>query len=219
MMMRVEGPIVAYIEEEFDRTWAQGAVLGDFVMTGHVMGNRLPPSEKIEHPIRPILTLPRRSAVYHAEIEAARNARKYIYVQNAYLSNTFIVYELCKARLRGVDVRVILPMEGNHGVLNASNVVAANTLLKYGARVFIYPGMSHIKAAIFDDWAFAGSANFDKLSFRVNKEMNLGSSDPDFLRGLTEAVFEPDFAASQELTEPLPSGWKNTFANIVSSQL
>jgi cardiolipin synthase len=219
MMMRVEGPIVGYIEEEFDRTWAQGAVLGDFVMTGHFMGNRLPPSEKIEHPIRPILTLPRRSAVYHAEIEAARNARKYIYVQNAYLSSTFIVYELCKARLRGVDVRVILPMEGNHGVLNASNVVAANTLLKYGARVFIYPGMSHIKAAIYDDWAFAGSANFDKLSFRVNKEMNLGSSDPDFLRGLTEEVFEPDFAASQELTEPLPSGWKNTFANIVSSQL
>ena len=219
MMMRVEGSIVDYIEEEFDRTWAQGAVLGDFVMTGHFMGNRLPPSEKIEHPIRPILTLPRRSAVYHAEIEAARNARKYIYVQNAYLSSTFIVYELCKARLRGVDVRVILPMEGNHGVLNASNVVAANTLLKYGARVFIYPGMSHIKAAIYDDWAFAGSANFDKLSFRVNKEMNLGSSDPDFLRGLTEEVFEPDFAASQELTEPLPSGWKNTFANIVSSQL
>jgi len=219
MMMRVEGSIVDYIEEEFDRTWAQGAILGDFVMTGHVLGNHLPPGEDIEHPIRPILTLPRRSAIYHSQIEAARNARSYIYVQNAYLSSTVIIHELAKARLRGVDVRVIIPMEGNHGVLNASNVIAANTLLKYGVRVFIYPGMSHIKAAIYDGWACAGSANFDKLSFRVNKEMNLGSSDPDFVRQLTEKVFEPDFAAAVELKEPLPSGWKNTFANIVSSQL
>jgi len=219
MMMRVEGSIVDYIEEEFDRTWAQGAILGDFVLTGHVLGNRLPPSEEIEHPIRPILTLPRRSSVYHAQIEAARNARGYIYVQNAYLSNTVMIHELAKARLRGVDVRVIIPMEGNHGVMNASNVVAANTLLKYGVRVFVYPGMSHIKAAIYDGWGCAGSANFDKLSFRVNKEMNLGSSDPDFVRQLTEKVFEPDFASAVELTEPLPSGWKNTFASIVSSQL
>ena len=219
MMMRVEGSIVDYIEEQFDRTWAQGAVFGDFVLTGHVLGNRLPPSEDIKHPIRPILTLPRRSAIYHSQIEAARNARSYIYVQNAYLANAVIIHELAKARLRGVDVRVIIPMEGNHGVLNASNVIAANTLLKYGVKVFVYPGMSHIKAAIYDGWACAGSANFDKLSFRVNKEMNLGSSDPDFVRQLTEKVFEPDFEHAVELKEPLPSGWKNTFASIVASQL
>ena len=219
MMMRVEGSIVDYIEEQFDRTWAHGGVFGDFVLAGHVLGNRLPPREEIAHPIRPILTLPRHSGVYHAQIAAIRNAQAYIYVQNAYLSSTVTIHELVKARLRGVDVRVIIPMEGNHGVMNANNVVAANTLLKYGVRVFAYPGMSHIKAAIYDGWACAGSANFDKLSLRVNKEMNLGSSDPDFVRQLTETVFDPDFETAVELTEPLPSGWKNTFASIVSSQL
>jgi cardiolipin synthase len=219
MMMRVEGSIVPYIEREFDKTWAHGAVLGDFVLAGHALSNSMPESDHVNHPIRPLLTLPRRSEIYKAQVEAIRNSQSYIYVQNAYLSDAVIIHELAKARLRGVDVRVIIPMEGNHGVMNGNNVVAANTLLQYGVRVFAYPGMSHIKAAIYDGWACVGSANFDKLSFQVNKEMNLGSSDPAFVRDLIDKVFDPDFAAAAELKEPLPAGWKNTFATIVASQL
>ncbi|MGI9249392.1 MAG: phospholipase D-like domain-containing protein [Woeseiaceae bacterium] len=219
MMMRVEGNIVPYIEWAFDKAWDHGAVFGDFVLAGNVLSGGKPDSDDIEHPIRPLLTLPRRSEIYKAQVAAIRNSKKYIYVQNAYLSDAVIIHELSKARLRGVDVRVIIPMEGNHGVMNANNVLAANTLLKYGVRVFAYPGMSHIKAAIYDGWACVGSANFDKLSFQVNKEMNLGSSDPAFVRDLMDEVFEPDFATAVELDEPLPAGWKNSFASIVASQL
>ena len=122
-------------------------------------------------------TLPYDSQVYRSQLHAIREARGYIYIQNAYFSDITIIHELARARLRGVDVRVIIPMEGNHGIMNASNVTAANTLLKYGVRIFTYPGMSHVKAAVYHGWACLGSANFDKLSFRVNKEMNLGVSD------------------------------------------
>jgi len=219
MMMRVEGSIVPYIEWSFDQAWSHRAVMGDFVLAGKALSNRKPESDPIEHPIRPLLTLPRVSEIYKAQVEAIRNSQSYIYVQNAYFSDAVIIHELAKARLRGVDVRVIIPMEGNHGVMNANNVVAANTLLKYGVRVFAYPGMSHIKAAIYDGWACVGSANFDKLSFQVNKEMNLGTSDPAVVRDLIDQVFDPDFEISEELDGPLPSGWKNTFASIVASQL
>jgi cardiolipin synthase len=219
MMMRVEGSIVSYIEREFDKTWDYRGVMGDFVLAGTTLNNPMPESVKIDHPIRPLLTLPRRSEIYKAQVEAIRNSQSYIYLQNAYLSDAVIIHELAKARLRGVDVRVIIPMEGNHGVMNGNNVVAANKLLKYGVRVFAYPGMSHIKAAIYDGWACVGSANFDKLSFQVNKEMNLGSSDPIFVRDLIDKVFDPDFESAEELKEPLPAGWKNTFASIVASQL
>ena len=219
MMMRVEGSIVSYIEREFDKTWVYRGVMGDFVLAGTTLSNPMPESEQVDHPIRPLLTLPRRSEIYKAQVEAIRNSRSYIYLQNAYLSDAVIIHELAKARLRGVDVRVIIPMEGNHGVMNGNNVVAANKLLKYGVRVFAYPGMSHIKAAIYDGWACVGSANFDKLSFQVNKEMNLGSSDPTFVRDLIDKVFDPDFESAAELKEPLPAGWKNTFASIVASQL
>ncbi len=78
---------------------------------------------------------------------------------------------------------------------------------------------SHVKAAVYDGWACLGSANFDKLSFRVNKEMNLGSSDPGFVQNLLDSVFAPDFEAAVELTQPLPAGWNNTLASIIASQL
>jgi cardiolipin synthase len=130
-----------------------------------------------------------------------------------------VLYELAKARRRGVDVRVILPVEGDTGIMNKSNVVAANTLLENGARVYIYPGMSHVKAAIYDGWACLGSANFDKLSFRVNKELNLGVSDAGFVDVLRREVFAADMALSVELTEPLPENLSNTLASIIAGQL
>ena len=103
--------------------------------------------------------------------------------------------------------------------LNANNVRAANTLLRYGARGYTYPGMSHIKASIIDGWACLGSANFDKLSFRVNKEMNVGISHTSFVNGLKAEVFEADMRHSIELLEPLPENWHNTVSAIGASQL
>ncbi len=219
LMMVVEGPVVSVIEREFDKTWAHGQVLGDVVFSGYVLANPPKPEEPRGYSLRVLRTLPYDSQVYRSQLHAIRQTKGYIYIQNAYFSDTTIIHELVKARLRGVDVRVIIPMEGNHGIMNASNVTAANTLLKYGVRVFTYPGMSHVKAAVYDGWACLGSANFDKLSFRVNKEMNLGSSDPGFVQDLLDSIFTPDFEAAEELTQPLPAGWNNTIASIIASQL
>ena len=48
--------------------------------------------------------------------------------------------------------------------MSSANLLAANLFLRNGVRVYGYPGMSHVKAAIFDGWACIGSANFNKLS-------------------------------------------------------
>ena len=92
-------------------------------------------------------------------------------------------------------------------------------MIKYGAKVYAYPGMSHVKAAIYDGWACLGSANFDKFSLRVNREMNLATSESSFAEELKEDVFKPDFERSLLLIKPLPAGWLNAFAFIVASQL
>jgi phosphatidylserine/phosphatidylglycerophosphate/cardiolipin synthase-like enzyme len=112
-----------------------------------------------------------------------------------------------------------MPVEGDAGIMNKSNVIAANTLLEHGVRVYIYPGMSHVKAAIYDGWACLGSANFDKLSLRVNRELNVGISHPGFVEQLRRDVFEADMANSVELTEPLSEDLSNTLASIIASQL
>ena len=74
-------------------------------------------------------------------------------------------------------------------------------MLKNGIRVYQYPGMSHVKAAIFDGWACVGSANFDKLSLQVNREVNLATSHKPVVKDLLERLFIPDLARATEIIE------------------
>jgi cardiolipin synthase len=216
LMMELRGPVVDELSNEFNKAWAHAGMFGD---AGYAL-QRLKPNpevaEDVGYPIRLLHTRPGVAEIFLAQREAIRNARKYIYIENAYLTDDAMLYELAKARRRGVDVRVILPLVGNHGPVNKSNALAANAMLEHGIRVFLYPGMSHVKAAIFDGWACLGSANWDKLSFRTNKELNIATSHPEYVQGLFERVFEPDFEKSIELTEPFPERWSDHLAEIVA---
>jgi cardiolipin synthase A/B len=86
-------------------------------------------------------------------------------------------------------------------------------------RVYVYPGMTHVKAAIYDGWAIVGSANLDKLSLRINQETNLATSDPRFVEQLARDLFAVDFAHSKEWTEAEPVGWRDYIAKIVAEHL
>ena len=129
------------------------------------------------------------------------------------------MYELVKARRRGVDVRVIMPYRSDSGLISRSNVLVVNAMLKNGIRVYIYPGMTHLKAAIYDGWACLGSANMDNLSLRTNREMNLATSHPSAVDALHAQVFRVDMEKSVELTAPLPSNWSDYLAELLADSL
>jgi cardiolipin synthase len=219
LMMELRGPVVGVLADEFDRAWAHAGVMGD---AGYLM-TRLMPSrrsdEAIGYPMRVLHTKPGNAEIFNAQHAAIRRAKKYIYIENAYFTDDAMLYELAKARRRGVDVRVILPLVGNHGPINQSNALAANAMLEHGIRVFLYPGMSHVKTAIFDGWVSVGSANWDKLSFRTNKELNIATSHPEYAQGLLDRIFTPDFAQSVELTEPFPERWSDHLMEVVADFL
>jgi len=101
-----------------------------------------------------------------------------------------------------VDVRLIVPTRGDSRFMNSANLLAASVLVRKGVRVYVYPGMTHVKAALYDGWACLGSANFDKLSLRINRETNIATSDPLFVDRLRRELFDVDFARSRELVEP-----------------
>ena len=65
-------------------------------------------------------------------------------------------------------------------------------------KVYFYPGMTHVKALMVDDWACLGSANLNHLSLRVCQEQNVATSDPAFAARLKRELFEEDFARSYE---------------------
>ena len=219
LMMELRGPVVDELSNEFNKAWSHAGFMGD---AGYAL-QRLRPNpndaEDIGNPLRVLYTRAGDSEIFNAQRAAIRNAQRYIFIQNAYLTDDAMLYELAKARRRGVDVRVILPLVGNHGPINQSNALAANAMLEHGIRVFVYPGMSHVKAAVFDGWACLGSANWDKLSFRTNKELNIATSHPAYVDELLERVFEQDFALSVELTEPFPERWSDHLVEIVADYL
>ena len=219
MMIEMRGPVVGILSREFFDAWAHAGPWGDIGFFFH----KLKPTQKgvarNGDPLRVLFTRPGDAEIFRAQRAAIRNAKRYIYVENAYFSDDTMLYELARARRRGVDVRVILPLVSNHGALNQSNALAANAMLEHGIRVFLYPGMSHVKAAVFDGWACMGSANWDKLSFRTNKELNIATSHPATVNELMERVFAEDFGKSVELTEPFPARWSDHLMEVVADYL
>jgi phosphatidylserine/phosphatidylglycerophosphate/cardiolipin synthase-like enzyme len=97
--------------------------------------------------------------------------------------------------------------------------ITAKAFIENGIRLYIYSGMTHVKAAIYDGWAVVGSANFDKLSLRINQETDLATSDPRFVERLERELFEVDFAHSREWTEVRPISWRDYVTKFVAKQM
>ena len=219
LMMELEGPVVNVLQEEFLDNWAHAGPFGDLGFLAQQFKPGATDVEDTGYPVRVVFTKAGSSEIFRSQVAAIRASQKFIYIQNAYFTDDTILYELAKARRRGVDVRVIIPLESDRGLLTKANAMAANDLLEYGIRVYIYPGMSHIKAAVYDGWACLGSANMDRLSLRINKEANIATSDPQAVNELVDTLFMPDFERSPELTEPFPERWMDHLVETVGDYL
>ena len=203
LMMEVRGPVVDQLQFDTDRAWARAGFMGDIANFIRYLAGERVAADDIGYPVRILYTRNFDSQIYRAQLGAIRRARSYILIQNGYFSDDLTLYELARARRRGVDVRVILPEDGNHNSHDLSNLVAINKMLRNGIRAYRYPGMSHVKAAVFDGWASVGTANFDKLSLQINKEVNLATSHKPAVDELMRKVFIPDLMVSTEISEPV----------------
>ena len=219
LMIEVEGPVVNKILNDFESAWTSESFMGGIRSLFRKDKPGAHTDSNDYYPVRVLHTKPGKSQILHAQVDAIRRTRHEILLENAYLTSDTIIYELARARRRGVDVRVIIPYEIDSGVINRSNIITVNAMLKNGIRVYIYPGMSHVKAAIYDGWACFGSANFDNLSFRINKELNLATSDTQAVNALKKQIFLPDMKKSIELTEPLPNNWLDHLAELLADTM
>jgi cardiolipin synthase A/B len=213
IMVAVTGPAVTQLAADFDSTW-QHSTIGDLALLSR--GARPAVIEAEDAGIRLLYTKPGNAQIHRAQLEAIKRARHHIYVQNAYFSDDRIRRGLIAARQRGVDVRVILPSRGDSGPMDRSNILALNDLVRRGVRVFVFPGMSHVKAAMFDGWVCFGSANFDRLSLRVNRELDIATSDPGIVAAFETRLFQPDFERSLEVTAPLPTRWSDRIYEMLA---
>lgn len=227
MMIEVRGPLIAALRRDFSRAWAHAGLGGDYAALWRRLtrDDSSPPERKIPAPpgaipVRPLYTAPWRHEIARAHLEGVRRARQRVYLQNAYLTDIELIRELILARHRGVDVRVILPDKNDNAIMAENVRLLIPLLSRHGVRVFVYPGMSHVKAALIDGWACAGSANYDRLSLRVNNECNIAFSDPAAVAELERVLFEPDFRRCKEFTGdpgPPPANFDAFYHSLIQA--
>lgn len=219
MMVEIRGPIVDEIQTNFEKAWRLQSFLGDIRAALYHPDDPVNEAQPGQVPIRLLFTKPGDSQILRSQLAAITRARQRIYIQNAYFTSDDIIFELVQARRRGVDVRIIMPYQSDSGIIDRSNVRAINTMLENGIRVYVYPGESHIKGAVYDGWICLGSANFDQLSLRMNKELNIATSSPVAVQGFLDEIMLPDFEKSVELKEQLPKKWSDFLMETIADQL
>lgn len=108
--------------------------------------------------------------------KAISMATKCIYIQTPYfLPTNALMRALEAASLSKIDVRIMIPRDGDSKMLRYASYSYVTQCLKAGIKVYLYnPGMLHAKAMIVDhNLVTAGSTNFDFRSFENNFECNL----------------------------------------------
>jgi cardiolipin synthase len=213
----VQGPLVTSLADEFDAFWHDQG--------GHCPGPPVvqPRQDQFDNAAanawaRLVQTRPRKHQIERAVYTAVDHARHYILIENFTFSDSRLVFKLAEARRRGVDVRVMLTLSAWPEVINHANRVTADRLLRAGVRVYVYPGMTHVKAATVDGcWAYLGTANFDPLSLRRNRELGLSILAGPVVTQLEERLFRADFCPEWEIKEPLRLSLADCFWELLSS--
>ncbi|MDE2188283.1 MAG: hypothetical protein KGJ35_00935, partial [Patescibacteria group bacterium] len=198
--LRIDGPVVAEMQNAFDRMWARA-----------LEQKPLPPRVHVRsHEFRYLTNYPSpgRRHIYNELIDAIRHARKYIYITTPYFSPTTRLSRVLRlAAHRGVDVRIIMPHKSNHPLVDLAARTYFASMLTSGVRVFLYEGENiHGKTTVIDgDWASVGTMNMDAISLLYNFEANIVSTNPKFVEELA-AVFVRDLQKSKEMS---PEEWEN----------
>lgn len=202
LMVSLEGPVVTPIVKLFYKSWSFAGLGGDFAVAYRSLFTKTkrrvnkPTDEMIN--VRLLYTDSTDYQIYEAQLEAIRRAKKRIYIENPYFTEKVLVEELVLAKQRGVDVKIVFPGVNDLVIYDKTNLKIANYFIENNIDVYFYPKMTHVKAAVYDNWACVGSANFNKLSMFKNREINVAFYDEKLVNELIETLFEPDFEVSDK---------------------
>jgi cardiolipin synthase len=204
-VVQVEGPAVATIEAIFLRTWNRRAK-----KWSRVDPARLPTPEKAGATSLVVISnseLRDRFAIRRAALHALRESAQRVLLANPYfVPDRGVLRALQRAAARGVDVRLLLPMESDSGVLDLAARAVFGPLLAAGVRIWQSRAVVHTKVLTVDDtFVSIGSYNFDHRSLAYNLEMVVNVLDEPTTKD-TIAMLESDIADSEELTRETFSG-------------
>lgn len=184
---KIEGPIVADVEQAFLEDWsfATGA--------NHLREEALEIPEAGSLLCRVIIDGPNEDFeklrwMYIGAITAARESVRI--VTPYFVPDRDLIATLCAAAMRGVVVELILPEKSNLPFVGWATDAMLWQVLERGMQVYRQPPpFNHSKLFIVDDcYAIVGSGNFDARSLRLNFEFNVEIFGEEFVTVLTRYV-------------------------------
>jgi len=128
-------------------------------------------------------------------------ARERLWIVSPYfVPDTDIRTALFAAKLRGVDVRIMLPANPDHKLVWLASLSHADAMVEHDIGVYRYSdGFLHQKVVLMDDEiATIGSVNFDNRSFAINFEITLWFTDPSTIEAV-ETMLLKDFEACHQV--------------------
>lgn len=136
-------------------------------------------------------------------------AKQHILIVNAYFAPaSAIIRALKQARLRGVDVQILVAGISDIRLFPLLTASYYADLLKSDIKIFEYqPGFLHAKALLIDDFALLGSTNFNHRSYLHDQELDIVLTDPASLSQLKEQIHH-DRLASTEIIFNANKGWR-----------
>lgn len=202
--VHLRGPAALACALVFREDWAWA--------TGEQLPATLP--DEVEHEGKePVLAMPTGPAdkledCAIAFTEAMSRAKRRLWIVSPYfVPGPDIQTAFYAAVLRGVDVRILLPRKADHRLVWLASYAHADDMVAHGVKIYRYnSGFLHEKVILVDDEiAGVGTVNFDNRSFRINFEITLWFTGPDFISKVA-SMLETDFAASTLTTSAELSG-------------
>lgn len=198
--VQIEGPAVLALQQTFAEDWllTTGEVLDDlkyFPTFDPAPGNQL--VDIVDS--GPDLEW---SSVHQLFFQALVTSRKRAWITSPYFVPDPVIEEaMVTAALRGVDVRLLVPLRSDVPIINLAARSYFPRLLEAGVRIYRYErGFVHAKTIVIDEWVGTiGSANMDIRSFKLNFEVNAIVFGPEFTRELAQQ-FRDDLRFAREVT-------------------
>lgn len=199
VQFRVEGPVVAQMQEVFADDWmftAREALRGDDWFPPLDPAGATPARAVVDGPDEDIDKL--RWAILAALGVARRSVR---IVTPYFLPDPPVIAALNVAALRGVTVDIVLPAQNNLPITQWASAAQWWQVLERGCRIHLTPPpFDHTKLFVVDDaWTLIGTSNWDPRSFRLNFEFNIECYDRPLANALSSLI-DQKLAGAREIT-------------------
>jgi cardiolipin synthase len=202
--LRLEGDAVQWLQLAFAEDWIYA--------TDHAPEDLLLLPALAPGPIR-TQVLPagpdsRWEPIHRVLLAAIYRARQRVWLATPYfVPGEAARMALTSAALRGLDVRLLVPMQSDSHLVSAAARSYFGELMAAGVRVFEYPKMLHSKALLVDSaTCVLGSSNFDNRSFRLNFELCVLFEDEGVAASL-EAIMASDLSRADQVLAPRRVGF------------